>query len=287
VAVSEEASHAASRPSLVDGAELALRNWLAPGRHREGDRLPPEHDLASMLGVSRGTLRTALRRLEDTGEIVRRQGSGTFVGHIAGTGTLQEGLERLESYASLARRRGMRLGVRDLRIETVAVDVRLAALLGTDPGAQAVQVTRVVLRAGAPMALMVDTIHPSIELPSSEELRTELEREGSMVLDVLTGLSVPVAFSNTSIGTALISPGDPAGAALGVTEPTAVLALDEIHRVTSGQVTHHSRDIFAPEGIDLRVVRWVEAQRPDQVGSPPRPAAPVKRRAASRRSRRR
>ena len=123
------------------------------------------------------------------------------------------------------------------------------------------------------MALMVDTIHPSIELPAADDLRTEIEREGSMVLDVLTGLGVPVAFSNTSIGTSLIGPGDPVAAALGVTEPTAVLALDEIHRVTSGQVTHHSRDLFAPEGIDLRVVRWVEAQRPDQVGVLPRPAA--------------
>jgi DNA-binding GntR family transcriptional regulator len=285
--VTDEASQPASRPSLVDGAELALRNWLAPGRHREGDRLPPEHDLASMLGVSRGTLRTALRRLEDTGEIVRRQGSGTFVGHIAGTGALQEGLERLESYASLARRRGLRLGVRDLRIETVAVEDRLAGLLGTEPGTTAVQIARVVLQAQAPMALMVDTIHPSIELPPAGDLHTEIEREGSMVLDVLTRLGVPVAFSNTSIGTSLIGPGDPAGAALGVTEPTAVLALDEIHRVNPGQVTHHSRDIFAPEGIDLRVVRWVEAQRPDQVGVLPRPAAPVKRRAASRRTRRR
>jgi hypothetical protein len=60
-----------------------------------------------------------------------------------------------------------------------------------------------------------------------------------------------------------------------------------VHRVTSGQVTHHSRDLFAPGGIDLRVVRWVEAQRPDQVGAAARPVAPVKRRSSGRRSRRR
>jgi GntR family transcriptional regulator len=285
--VTEEASQPPPRPSLVDGAEQALRNWLAPGRHREGDRLPPEHDLASMLGVSRGTLRTALRRLEDSGEIVRRQGSGTFVGHIARPGALQEGLERLESYASLAGRRGITLGVRDVRIEPVAVDAHLAEQLGVEAGTPAVQIERVVLQAGKPMALMVDTVHPSIALPSADELRAELEARGSMVLDILTALGVPVAFSNTSIGTSLIGPGDPAGAALGVTERTAVLSLEEIHRVTSGQVTHHSRDLFAPEGIDLRVVRWVEAVGPDQVGVLPRVTAPVKRRAASRRSRRR
>jgi GntR family transcriptional regulator len=285
--MSEEASfQPASRPSLVDGAEEALRNWLAPGRHREGDRLPPEHDLASMLGVSRGTLRTALRRLEETGEIVRRQGSGTFVGHIGGSGALQEGLERLESYASLARRRGRQLGVRDVRIRRAAVDAELAELLGVKAGAEATQISRVVLQKGTPMALMVDTVRPGIALPRDEELLGALER-GDMVLDILVSQGVPVAFANTRIGSALIGPGDAAGRALGVSEPTAVLALEEVHRVTSGQVTHHSRDIFAPGGIDLRVVRWVEAQRPDQVGAIARPVAAVKRRAASRRSRRR
>ena len=82
----------APRRSLVDSAEEALRNWLASGRHRLGDRLPPENTLASMLGISRGTLRTALRRLEQTGEIVRRQGSGTFVGKVGRPAGFSEGL---------------------------------------------------------------------------------------------------------------------------------------------------------------------------------------------------
>ena len=68
------------RSSLVDDTELALRSWLSTGTHRAGDRLPPELELAAMLGVSRGTLRTALDRLEEAGEITRRQGSGTYVG---------------------------------------------------------------------------------------------------------------------------------------------------------------------------------------------------------------
>ena len=63
--------------SLVDSAEEALHNWLAGGRYRQGDRLPPEQEVATMLGISRGTLRSALHRLEERGEIVRRQGSGT------------------------------------------------------------------------------------------------------------------------------------------------------------------------------------------------------------------
>src|SRR3954471_23229824 len=95
------------RPSLADSAEQALRDWLAPGRHRPGDRLPPEHELGAMLGVSRGTLRTALERLESSGEIVRRQGSGTFVASVPRPTALDEGLERLEAYTSLPPTRGV------------------------------------------------------------------------------------------------------------------------------------------------------------------------------------
>ena len=62
----------AVRISVVDGAEISLREWLGPGNHRPGDRLPPEQEIAAMLGISRGTLRLALERLSANGEIVRR-----------------------------------------------------------------------------------------------------------------------------------------------------------------------------------------------------------------------
>src|SRR5215218_4217958 len=103
------------RRSLVDVAEHALRGWLATGRHRPGERLPPEQELSAHLGISRGTLRTALRRLEDTGEIVRRQGSGTYVGRAVST-SLDEGLEKLVSYSALAAERGVKLEVGDLSV---------------------------------------------------------------------------------------------------------------------------------------------------------------------------
>src|SRR3954454_12261636 len=151
---------APGRRSLVDSAEEALRNWLAPGRHRSGDRLPPEHDLASMLGVSRGTLRTALQRLEETGEIVRRQGSGTFVGHVTQPGGFREGLERLESYSSLARSRGVALGARDVTIAPQAVDCLVAKRLRGQARGEAPRISRVVIADGQPFALMVDTVHP-------------------------------------------------------------------------------------------------------------------------------
>ncbi|HYV14979.1 MAG TPA: GntR family transcriptional regulator [Conexibacter sp.] len=252
------------RPSLVDGAEQVLREWIAPGRQRSGNRLPPEHELAAMLGVSRGTLRTALERLEATGEIVRRQGSGTFVGRLARPPAFSEGLERLTPYSQLARRHGVRLAHRDVAIEQRELGAELGALFGVAPETHAVAISRVVLADGKPMGTMLDIVHPDIALPPTARLRRTLER-GAMVLDVLLAEGVPVAFANTRIDATLVGADDTRGAALGVRRPTAMLELEETVHVRTGAAVQRSTDLFAPGGLDLRVMRQLELERPEPV----------------------
>jgi GntR family transcriptional regulator len=257
---------AGKRPSLADSAEQALRDWLAPGRHRPGDRLPPEHELGAMLGVSRGTLRTALERLESTGEIVRRQGSGTFVASVPRPTAIDEGLERLESYTSLARRRGVKLTLGHLGIEQAPLDADGASKFAVETGTPATCISRLLLANGEPAAAMVDTIHPSTQLPSDARLRKAMER-GDMVLDVLTAEGVPVAYANTRIVPRLMSARERVGKALGLTGSTAVLELQETYHLTSGEIVHFSTDIFAPGALDLHVIRWIEASVPAQVNA--------------------
>jgi GntR family transcriptional regulator, transcriptional repressor for pyruvate dehydrogenase complex len=48
-----------------------------------GDKLPAERDLAEMLGVSRSSIRDAIRRLEIVGLVQPRQGAGTVVREIS------------------------------------------------------------------------------------------------------------------------------------------------------------------------------------------------------------
>ena len=60
-----------------------LRIAIEQGVYADNDRLPPERRLADHFGASRGTIREALRRLEDTNLVVRKVGSGTFVRYRA------------------------------------------------------------------------------------------------------------------------------------------------------------------------------------------------------------
>jgi GntR family transcriptional regulator len=65
-------------PIYVQIAELLIRD-IAAGRLIDGERLPPERDLARTLNVSVGTLRKALAELEKKGMLDRIQGSGNYV----------------------------------------------------------------------------------------------------------------------------------------------------------------------------------------------------------------
>jgi DNA-binding GntR family transcriptional regulator len=255
--VSKSSASGTERASLVDVAEAALRRWLATGRHRVGERLPPEQELSGRLGISRGTLRTALGRLERTGEIVRRQGSGTYVGQSA-SASLDEGLERLVSYSELARQRGVRLEVADLEIEERPLGEELAEVFGgLDPDATATTVHRVLLMDGRPGAQMTDVVRPDIELPPPARLRSTLER-GQMVLDVLLKQGVPVAYNSLRIGARVLTRDDPVGKALGVTETVGALQIEHETCTAEGSPVEHSTDIFLPRSLDLHVVRWLE-----------------------------
>jgi GntR family transcriptional regulator len=244
------------KPSLVDIAEEALRTWLATGRHRAGERLPPEQELSGQLGISRGTLRTALQRLEESGEIVRRQGSGTYVGRSTGT-SLDEGLERLISYSELARQRGVKLELGELELESRRLGPELGELFGLEADAEASTVTRVLLMDGRPGAWMRDVVDPEIELPAAARTRQALER-GEMVLDVLLGQGVPVAYTRAHITARLLTKRDRVGRALGVDETVAALEIDHVTSTAEGVPVMHSTDIFLPRSIDLHVMRWLE-----------------------------
>jgi GntR family transcriptional regulator len=247
-------------------AEQALRDWLVPGRHRPGDRLPPEHDLAAMLGVSRGTLRVALERLERSGEIVRRQGSGTFVGRVAELPAFSEGLEVLESYSSLAARQGLKLGVRDLVVEERPIDGDAAAGLSLEPGTPVVTVERTLLADGAPAAHMCDLVHPDIALPSRERLARAVEK-GDMVLDVLIAAKVPIAFARTTVRPRLLTARDATGKALEVSGTTAALELVETMHATTGEAVQYATDVFAPGSVDLHVMRGLQGEQLEQVAT--------------------
>jgi GntR family transcriptional regulator len=71
-----------SLPIYVQITELLVRD-IAAGRLIDGEKLPPERDMAEELGIAVGTLRKALAELQNRGLLERIQGSGNYVRAIS------------------------------------------------------------------------------------------------------------------------------------------------------------------------------------------------------------
>jgi GntR family transcriptional repressor for pyruvate dehydrogenase complex len=67
------------RPSVVSGVQSDIREYIRRERMEPGDRLPSERQLASLLGVSRTSLRQGLTALRVEGLIEVRHGHGTHL----------------------------------------------------------------------------------------------------------------------------------------------------------------------------------------------------------------
>lgn len=68
-----------ARSVVADDAVKTVKQMILDGELEANDRLPPERDLAEMLGVSRPTLREAIRALVALNLLESRHGEGTFV----------------------------------------------------------------------------------------------------------------------------------------------------------------------------------------------------------------
>lgn len=67
------------RSTLPEGVAQQILTLIREEELRPGDQLPPERDLAKLLGVSRPVVREALRALSIMRVVEIRQGAGTFV----------------------------------------------------------------------------------------------------------------------------------------------------------------------------------------------------------------
>lgn len=137
-------------------ADLAkLINKTAPGK-----RLLNEPALSKQLGVSRATLREAIRTFEVQGLIRRKQGSGTYV--VGRIKPIESGLEVLESIEKIAKRQGMQTAVSDLVVETIAMDEELKPLFKVSANSKLTQVRRIIRAEGRPVAYLVDILPENV-----------------------------------------------------------------------------------------------------------------------------
>jgi DNA-binding FadR family transcriptional regulator len=72
------------RPGVMHQAiQDRIKQFIITNGFQSGDALPPETELARDLGISRGSLREAMKSLQTLGVVETRHGLGTFVGRFS------------------------------------------------------------------------------------------------------------------------------------------------------------------------------------------------------------
>lgn len=214
-------------------------------------RLPSEPMLARRLGVSRATLREAMRSFENQGLIRRRQGVGTFV--VAQVPVIDTGLEVLESIETLAQRIGLSVKMGELHVSEEIAGEADAALFNLTPGAPLTRVARIIYAEYRPIAFLIDILPVDI-LPASE---LNGGFTGS-VLDLLLRRGNPkLSQSRTDIRAVGATP--EVARALQVQRDDVLLHFEAQLYAEDGRVVDHSHSYFLPGYFRFHVVRRVSA----------------------------
>lgn len=222
-----------------------IKSDIDKGVYQENEKLPSEFELSKELGVSRATLREALRLLEEENIIVRRHGVGTFVNPKP---VFTSGIEQLSSISSMIENAGMTPGTifinaaQDVPSED---DMHRFQCCTND---QVITIERVRTADGEPVVYCVDKVLAKY-LPSDYVQKKEvsifssLEQSGDIHVAYAVTYIDPVGFHEQ------VSP------ILNCGRETALLVLKQLHYDDNDRVVLYSKNYFRADKFSFHVIR--------------------------------
>lgn len=238
-----------NRP-LYDRAGEALEQLIEAGSYKPGDKLPSEQALANRLGVSRTTVREALRTLEMQGVINRRHGVGTFVSAPTRR-ELRGGLDELESLRSLARRAGINQRRVEWMVDLLPAPAKIARPLKIEPDTPLVRAQATAAGETSRFAYLDNYIPARYVDPNGLKHFT-----GGTLLDYLIAYdSVRISYTFSNI---YCVPADSwVAARLKVGEGEPVMHLEEVFYSENGVPVVLARNYFLTDSFNFHIVRRV------------------------------
>lgn len=145
--------------SLATQVATHLRGRLHR-KYTEGGRLPGEVELATELGVSRGTVRQALAILEQEGAVFRRQGDGTYANQQVLNITARA--ETAREFTELITNAGYTAKIALVKSERTEASDELALHLAVPPSTPVLLIHKVFSADGQPAIYCIDAVPVSL-----------------------------------------------------------------------------------------------------------------------------
>ncbi len=217
-----------------------LRAAIAAGDFGEGAQLPTESTLCDRYGVSRFTVREALRRLQSEGLIRRRRGSGTVVDTIGQV--LRQPLSDVAELLQYAAGSVFNFDV----LGPMVMGEAQAALLGAAPGSRWAHLSGIrTLSPGGPPVAVTD-VYINADLAG----HIPALQPGSQTLFEQLSASAGFQIGRIDQDIRAIAAGSREAAALAISRRAPVLQIVRVYRDASGRIVEisvsaHAGDRFA------------------------------------------
>ncbi len=248
-----------SRKLLTDVVRDELRRDLLSGPYAPGDKLPAEPELAAAYGVSRVTLREAVRGLAEEGYLSRQHGIGTYVTKKP---RLRNNLDANFGVTQLIRSMGMTPGNEGVRIsEEAATDV-VARALAVEPRQPVARLERVRTADGDPIVYSVEFV-PMASLGGDLEVLRNLS--GSLY-ELLADLGHPVDHGVVSMRPILAD--REMSQRLGVKMGAPLLRMEQVDYGTGDRPELFSLEWYGGEELEVVVYRKGSALPPGATAVP-------------------
>ncbi|QQZ07890.1 GntR family transcriptional regulator [Heyndrickxia vini] len=221
-----------------------LKKDIEAGIYKEKEKLPSEFDLAKQLGVSRATLREALRILEEDNVITRRHGVGTFVNSKP---IFTSGIEQLYSVTDMIKQGGMEPGTIFLSSKTQAPTEEDIHRFSCNEEEEIAVIERVRTANGNPVVYCIDKI-PSSLFP------LEFSYNDGSIFDILeqhNGKKITHAVTQIEP----IGYHDKVSQILECDPETALLVLKQLHYFENDEPVLYSVNYFKADNFSFHVVR--------------------------------
>ena len=247
VLMSKRRKKSRRRPLYQEVAE-ALESILQ--EMETGAYLPSEPILAEQLGVSRATLREAMRTFEGRGWIVRRQGVGTYV--TRPPQVIPTGLEVLESIETRAARLGMDVSMGGHWFDYRKPEEDEVEKFEISASDEVLEVSRVILTENRPVAYLIDIL-PRDVLNENELV----DNFHGSVLDRLLKRGTPTLSHSQAEISAIAAPG-PVARRFNILRGDVLQLFEAWLYSQEGRVIDHSYGYFLPGIFRFHVVRRVD-----------------------------
>jgi len=218
------------------------------GQHRAGEQLPSEQELVTRFGVSRSTIREALKILEEERLILCRHGVGRFVAPTA-SGVLSESITNLQSVTDMASQQAIPVSTRVLAMREELPDALVRSRLALEPGVGVVVLERVRLAGGEPVIYSIDIFPRTIVVG---DLRAE-DFAGSLLAVMEGRWNTVLSYSKAVISAVTLD--ESISERIGVPTSMPWILLEQVNFTAQDRPVLYSKDYHRGDKFQFHVLR--------------------------------